>query len=454
MAKPDQDDSSAQGLQTKPGSTMEELRAARDALYADMAKEPTVPIPWAVHQLLDKLNRMLNGQAPVEQRPGNEMVTAVGAPSELSIEQRVISMLVQNVGSTIKYEQVYRAFQASDRKEVRDVWKKLNRGELEIPKDGNVGYTVFPRNKLEVIVTPYNTQIKTPEARKPKRNTERALLFLYENPGAPDNIVAEYVGAKGWRMKSILTRLANKGYIDINTRNLTEAGKQTAAALAELKPMNNAKRRRRKSTAPLALHARMRSYLAANSGKDIGPEDAMAYFSGDAPDAVRKYFGSFRDGILRLLGYTITALDESRIHVQRTKPAAANNGAIPVQPAPDYGNNSVVYLPEVFSINQIYEEDPELKDLVGTFTGMEPNLLAARQATRPEKIGQFYETVIKIPTEGIYMGRGHNDFFRLAVRNRTGAEQFMSWALQQEKLTSEMVYAELGKYETALARQP
>ncbi|MBI1971737.1 MAG: hypothetical protein HYS53_00395, partial [Candidatus Aenigmarchaeota archaeon] len=186
----------------------------------------------------------------------------------------------------------------------------------------------------------------------------------------------------------------------------------------------------------------------------IKVEKPVGEFGNYRRDTVEQYFSWFGAGAQTVPGFEIAKSGENKIRVEKIAAPA------PQDDAPDMGgangsqqdrrNGGKAYAAAVSSIGEVYQEFPALPDLIGGRLGLEPHVLEARQNTRPERVGEFYETIRKMPTESGYLGRGHNDFFRLAMRDRRAAEQFMSWALQQEELTSEMVYAELGKHGTAV----
>lgn len=445
--------SSGKGLGTKPGSTKDELQAALKALYGDMEKDPTAEIPWAVHILIENLKAMVNPEVPVPQQTGMEK--HVGQQDGTNLKQRVAVFLSTRNGKVLLSD-VHAAFPGESQSYINQVLRKIKKGEVKIPSQVEGVTYRASGGKGFVVVERLNTNLNMPPGRKPGRTIDRVLLFLYHSPVATDSDIAGYAETDEARVKGFLSRLRGYGFIDIN-RSLTETGKVNAERLGSGKRGES-------------FLSRFGKYLAGQEGKDIDYSSVRTAFPDEKSTTVRMYFQGFVSGKHSIEGYRVINVDENRIRVERlaaaqpeipvAAPTIETGEPHPVAPSSggqaDYQRkeNERLYAGVAGSIEDVYREFPELERLIGDRKGFENTVLKARNSVRPGRVGDFYETVRKIPRDHELMGNPHNHFFKLVIEDPDSAYRMMTWTLQRDGITAETFMEEIGKYKPALARQP
>ncbi|MBI4177049.1 MAG: hypothetical protein HY516_01665 [Candidatus Aenigmarchaeota archaeon] len=434
------------GLTETSGSAFGQLRAARDALYEDMSKDPTASIPWSVHMLLKKLDNVLEPNT-TSQQPANGMEKAVNAAGQKpggetggqSLTMRVVSFLLQESGKTMRYADVMERFPDARPDSMRALLGLIKNGGVKLPADGGAEYKASG-SRGEIVISKTVADTRMPDAPKPRGRSDRLLLFLYTKPDAPDAAAEAYTGIAKDRIAATVSGLRARGYVERGGRKLTERGVRIAQRLE-----------RGEKAEPLI--PRIRGYFAGMESREITRSEFFAAFPDEKPSTLGNYWKWFVDGVdnigrsYTVEGYALRRTEDGKVRVEKI-PAQPNGASDPLRR--NGRGNGRQYASVVESMEQVYEEFPNLRDLVGDRIGLEPRVLDARKNMRPERVDDFYETVKRIPAEGNYMGRAHNQFLVLAARDRKAAEQFMAWALGAEQLSPEKVYAELGRYETAV----
>ncbi|MBI4174213.1 MAG: hypothetical protein HY517_01100, partial [Candidatus Aenigmarchaeota archaeon] len=362
MVQPDQDASSAPSPQTKPGSAMEQLRSARDTLYEEMKKDPTTEIPWAVHELLVKLNSTLDGRTPAEQKPANGMEKAVRTGKGTA--QKLISFLLKKPNKPLDYQDVYKAFPDEDPNYIRNALSRMKRGEVRLPGDGGIVYKASGGRGV-IIIEKFDKNVKTPPGRKPRKAAYRALVFLYHNPNADEDALIGYTEAETNKLNRVLGFLRGAGYLEKDSNRLTESGR-----IKVEKPAG----RGRMLGEPLM--PRMREYLAGKAGSEVGLDEVIGEFGNYRRDTVEQYFSWFGAGAQTVPGFEIAKSGENKIRVEKIAAPA------PQDDAPDMGgangsqqdrrNGGKAYAAAVSSIGEVYQEFPALPDLIGGRLGLEP----------------------------------------------------------------------------------
>ncbi|MFH0890278.1 MAG: hypothetical protein V1836_04045 [Candidatus Aenigmatarchaeota archaeon] len=441
------------GKTPRPDQTIDKLRAARDKLYSDMEKDPTTSIPWSVHQLLDNINGMVDGQGPAQ---SNGMAKVLSAPEreQNGLKHRIGLFLVQHTG-TLDYDAVYNAFPDDAHGYIKQCLNAYKHGKLELQSTDGIKYKVSGGRAVITISTdgkgpgmPENVIIPNDKIKSRKKG-DLTLLFLYDNPGASDKDIALYVGFTKRHASRTVTSLGADGYVEEGSRKLTEQGVAYVEAL-------------KKGVAKEPLLPRVRAYLTANEGSDVGIDDVMLALPGERRTALNNYLGFFARGDYKIDGYEISRADSGKLHVRKLVAESTALATVSIKPRATVPSGdiqpshieeiSVLYAADAGSINDIYTERPRIREMIGDRVGFEPTLLEARNSVRPERVGRFYETVEKIPLDHGRMGTPHNYFFRLVLRDPDSAGKMMAWAQQQNGITTEAFMSEMDKYKSAVAR--
>ncbi len=460
----------ASGKITKTPSIADDLSAARDELYRNMEKDPTTSIPWSVHLLIDRIGGILGDHKPSH---GNGMESVIGPAKDGSLNTRVGAFLMQNAGTELEYDAVYNAFPNENRRYVRQCLTNFKNGHLGLPAEGCVNYQASgKKGKITVARAGANPGTNP----KPKSKVSAILEFIHGHSGTTRSDLLAGIGLdpadkkETERLSVTIAFMRTQGLVERGAYRLTEKG----AAEAQ---------RPEKSVIETPLLPALRAYFRDNIGQELSSGDVYAAFPAYRTNTIKDYLRRMAKGEFSVgEGISVTRTGDGKFRAEKqTSPAGLSDpppavtgtpSATPPQPtaaptpspvaspqpspAPTTGvsyDNRKRYIEVISSIEDVYAECPGLADLVGPRTGMEPNLLRARQNVAPTIAGRFYQTLERLPREGDYLGRAHNDFLRLARNDRTAAGRFMDWVLNGNGLTSEAVYAELGKYGSAIAKR-
>ncbi|MFH0890277.1 MAG: hypothetical protein V1836_04040 [Candidatus Aenigmatarchaeota archaeon] len=158
--------------------------------------------------------------------------------------------------------------------------------------------------------------------------------------------------------------------------------------------------------------------------------------------------GGLPDGFYEVLA-NFGANESDRMEEFNTQLCCAKNPYELVVAASKFAQSR--YAQRVKSIDDIYREDKELLPIFSGRDGFHSETVSMRNQIPVLRIGQFYDTIKKIPTS-VTWGNRYDDLLRLVRNSPANAIKFVEWASAQQNMDGAKFDLELQKYTYTSAR--